>query len=101
MIEYFCLFPIYIKYVYKVTYYNWNKQKKNVFLTVLKIKNLKFGTKEAHFAILDSFSRGYRALCFVLLEERNRAISLVCVLAGTFLPALNLRVCQCRWSRFR
>lgn len=40
MIEYFCLFPIYIKYVYKVTDYNWNKQKKNGFLTVLKIKNL-------------------------------------------------------------
>lgn len=39
-------------------------KKKNSFLTVLKIKNLKFGTKEPHFAILDSFSRGVTSLAF-------------------------------------
>ena len=39
MIECF-LFVFYILNVYKVTDYNWNKQKKNGFLTVLKIKNL-------------------------------------------------------------
>ena len=58
MIELFCYSLIYIKYVYKVTHNNWNQQKKNGFLTVLKIKNLKYGSKVPQFAIFDSFSRG-------------------------------------------
>ena len=49
MIEYFCLFPIYIKYVYKVTDNILNEQKKNGILTVLKIKNLKYGLKMPRF----------------------------------------------------
>ena len=49
MIEYFCLFPIYIKYVYKVTDNKKKKKKKNGILTVLKIKNLKYGLKMPRF----------------------------------------------------
>ena len=101
MIEYFFVCFLYIKYVYKVTDYNWNKQKKNGFLTVLKIKKLKFGAKEAHFAILDSFSRGCRVSHVVLLERKNRAIFLVCAIAEIFQPFVNLQGCQCRWFRSR
>ena len=53
-------FLYYIKYVYKVTTFRRNHQTAPSFLTVLKIKNLKFGSKVPRFAILASFSRGYR-----------------------------------------
>ena len=49
MIEYFCLFPIYFIYVYKVTVNILNYQKKIGILTVLKIKNLKYGLKMPRF----------------------------------------------------
>ena len=49
MIEYFCLVPIYIKYVYKGTVFRWNHQTCSLFLTVLKIKKLKYGLKMPRF----------------------------------------------------
>ena len=52
--------------------------------------------KEAPFAILDSFSRGSRVSRFMLLERKNGAILLVCVIAGIFLHFVNLLACRCR-----
>ena len=57
MIECFCII---FYYVYKDTAFRWNHQMSLPFLTVLKIKKLKFGMKEPHFAIFGLFSRGYR-----------------------------------------